>query len=192
LYENTSQAVPGLFVGDPSSTKIMLVGEAPGAEEDKLGLPFVGKAGRLLQQTLVELNLTNNIYITNIVKHRPPGNRKPTMGEVSICASKGLVREILCIKPQLILCLGRTPSEYFMSMADGGIGITREGSLRGLTFKIEHVDGWAIPVLCTWHPAYILRTPTKLDELKTDIQQAIAMTYKNEESNHAECTIKSL
>lgn len=168
LHEQAKQTVPGIFVGDRSHTNIMFVGEGPGADEDKEGLPFIGRAGQLLQKTLLGLGLTDNIYISNIVKHRPPGNRKPTMEEMSTCANKALIRELLHIEPQVVVCLGRTPAEYFMNLSS----VEKKGSLRGFQFDIKRDDGWTAPVLCTWHPAYILRTPAKYDELKEDILKA--------------------
>ena len=174
LYKTATRTVPGKLIGNPNTVRVMFIGEGPGADEDRTGMPFVGRAGQLLQEVLVDIGLTNNIYITNVVKHRPPNNRKPTIEEMSHCANEALIREIELLMPKQIVCLGRSPSEYMMTLADGGRGITKSGSLRGLNFSIIHDDGWSIPVLCTWHPAFILRRPDKKHELKEDLRLLIS------------------
>ena len=168
--------VPGLAINlTQENPDIMLIGEAPGADEDLYGKPFVGRAGQLLQKTLVELGITKNIYVSNIIKHRPPNNRKPTMLEM-IELGNEICKEIINLKPKTIVCLGRSPSDYMMWLAELPVSKSvingKKGSLRGHQFDLNHIDGWTIPVLCTWHPAYILRVPNKLHELKEDLQKA--------------------
>jgi DNA polymerase len=179
LEQNTTQAVPGILVGDRAD--IMLIGEGPGADEDRLGKPFVGRAGQLLQTTLQELNITNNIYVTNIVKHRPPKNRKPLPSEMDTCGEKFLLREIFIREPKAIVCLGRTAAEYFflqkkILVRHNYLANYHIGRIRGQTFEIES-GVRRIPVFCTWHPAYILRNPALLDELKEDLRKACEISY---------------
>ena len=175
LHKEALQAVPGISPSPLDNIDIMFVGEGPGEEEDKTGLPFVGRAGKLFQDILVKLDITTNVYITNVVKHRPPQNRKPTQPEMQTCGLHFLLHEIDTISPKLIVCLGRTPAEYLMKILGG----SHQGSLRGLRFSYM-----GTPVLCTWHPAYILRREDKLDELLGDLikaQQLInTYTYKEQ------------
>lgn len=173
LYKTATRIVPGKLIGNPNTVRVMFIGEGPGADEDRTGLPFVGRAGQLLQRILNDIGLIDNIYITNIMKHRPPNNRKPTIEEMDHCANEALIREIETLRPKKIVCLGRSPAEYMMTLADGGRGIQKAGSLRGLKFNITHDDGWSIPVLCTWHPAFILRRPEKRHELEEDLNLLI-------------------
>ena len=167
--------VPGVHCNSDNETvDIMLIGEAPGASEDELGRPFVGKAGQLLQQTLVRISVTKNLYITNVIKYRPPKNRKPTQLEM-IEMGQELCREILELKPKVIVCLGRSPAEYMMYLGE----TTKKGSLRGHSFPIHEYSYsvkeqqvepiWSSRVLCTWHPSFILRRRDKMPELEHDL-----------------------
>lgn len=171
LCETASQTVNSVHRGDITKIDYFLLGEAPGKTEDTIGKPFVGKAGVLLQGLLQELEMTDNLYVTNVVKHRPPQNRKPTAEEMSICGDLFLKNEINVIKPKTIICLGRTAAEYLITASLKSNDIPEEPylkrSLRGRSFTFNH-----IPVLCTWHPAYILRNPEKLEELKGDLNSA--------------------
>ncbi|MFA4931239.1 MAG: uracil-DNA glycosylase [Patescibacteria group bacterium] len=111
LSKTRTNAVPG--AGNPDS-EIMFVGEGPGKNEDLQGLPFVGAAGKYLEQLLASINLTrDDVFITNIVKCRPPGNRDPLPEEVSTCAPY-LVQQIALIKPKLIVTLGRHAMNFFL------------------------------------------------------------------------------
>ena len=137
---------------------LMFIGEGPGFEEDKVGKPFVGKAGQLLTTILNKMNISRErVYITNIIKCRPPKNRTPLREEVKAC-SKILRLELDIIKPEVVVALGATPLKYFN--VDGGI--TRA---RG---KWLNIDGsWIMP---TYHPAYILRLHGKaLIDAKWDV-----------------------
>jgi DNA polymerase len=147
--------------------KIMFIGEAPGEHEANLGLPFVGRSGQLLDRLLAQLSLVDaDYYITNGLKHRPPGNRLPTKNELSACVPKFLAREIQVVQPRSIVCLGKTASNIMLSIADHGI----PPRYRGYTFQYND-----IPVLFTWHPAYILRNPNKYSELLGDIKQMVEL-----------------
>jgi DNA polymerase len=134
-------------VGDERA-EWMIVGEAPGAEEDARGEPFVGQAGRLLDNMLaaVALRRGENVYIANVLKCRPPGNRNPEPFEVAQC-SPHLVRQIELIRPQLILALGRAAAQLLLN-TDASIA-----SLRGKLFRYQGVT-----TIVTYHPAYLLRS----------------------------------
>jgi uracil-DNA glycosylase family 4 len=133
-------------VGDERA-EWMLVGEAPGGEEDARGEPFVGQAGRLLDNMLAAIGLarTANAYIANVLKCRPPGNRDPAPFEVAQC-SPHLVRQIELIRPRLILAMGRFAAQTLLN-TDASIA-----SLRGRIFRYQNV-----PTIVTYHPAYLLR-----------------------------------
>lgn len=150
LYQGRKQAVPG--TGDRAATWLM-VGEAPGAEEDAAGLPFVGKAGKLLDAMLAALNLKREqgVYIANAVKCRPPQNRTPETAEMDAC-NGFLQQQIALIQPEVIVALGR-PAAYAVLGQEASIQ-----SLRGSVHYHER-DGRRIPVIVTYHPAYLLRQP---------------------------------
>jgi len=141
--------------GDPSAP-VMLVGEGPGAEEDRQGLPFVGPSGRLLDRMLASIGLAReagDVYITNVLPWRPPGNRNPTDAEIAACLPF-LKRHIALVRPRLLVLLGGVPARGLLGARDG---ITR---LRGRWHQLElpGVDA-PIPTLPTLHPAYLLRNP---------------------------------
>jgi DNA polymerase len=144
LRAGCTQTVFG--VGDESADW-MLVGEAPGAEEDRLGEPFVGQAGKLLDNMLAAIGLARgeNVYIANVLKCRPPGNRNPEPEEVAKC-SPHLARQIALIRPKLILAMGRFAAQTLLG-TDATIG-----SLRG---RVHQYQG--VPLVVTYHPAYLLR-----------------------------------
>lgn len=134
---------------------IMLVGEAPGGEEDQMGLPFVGRAGKLLDKMLATIGIsrTENIYITNLIYWRPPGNRDPSPVEMQICAPF-LSRQIELKQPKLLLTAGKFATQAMLGTEDG---IMR---LRGRRLRFTQ-DGLAKPIPCIplLHPAYLLRRP---------------------------------
>lgn len=164
LFSSTS-VVPGLGSKNP---KVMILGEAPGQEEEIQGKPFVGPAGKVLQSIVLELGVTiQDLYITNSVKHRPPNNRDPTREERNACAELFLVEEIALIKPKVILCVGKIPAR---TMADLSHIPLPEKGLRGLSFQYKD-----IPVLVSWHPAYILRNQYKRPELLADFKTALEL-----------------
>jgi uracil-DNA glycosylase len=145
LRAGCTQTVFG--VGDERADWLF-VGEGPGAEEDQRGEPFVGQAGRLLDNMLaaIELKRGENVYIANIVKCRPPGNRNPEEGEAAQCQPY-LARQIELLQPKLIVALGKVAASNLLS-SDAPIG-----ALRG---KLHQYRG--IPLIATYHPAYLLRS----------------------------------
>jgi uracil-DNA glycosylase family 4 len=152
LHEKRKQAVLG--VGDEQADWLF-VGEAPGAEEDARGEPFVGQAGRLLDNMLKAIGLARgkNVYIANVVKCRPPGNRNPAPEETQAC-QPFLDRQVALIQPRLIVALGKVAANTLLGRSD------TLGSMR----KTVH-DYRGIPLIVTYHPAYLLRTLT--DKAKT-------------------------
>ena len=133
----------------------MLIGEAPGAEEDARGEPFVGQAGRLLDNMLASIGMSRDgetpksVYIANVLKCRPPGNRNPQPEEVAKC-EPFLLRQIELVSPALIVVMGRFAAQSLLG-TDASIA-----NLRGKSHRI-HVAGRQIPVVVTYHPAYLLR-----------------------------------
>ncbi|MCD9229011.1 uracil-DNA glycosylase, partial [Ralstonia pseudosolanacearum] len=147
LCERRTQTVFG--VGDRQADW-MLIGEAPGEQEDRQGEPFVGQAGKLLDSMLRAIGLSREtgVFIANVLKCRPPGNRDPEPDEVAMC-DPYLKRQIALIKPRVIVVLGRFAAQSLLQTQ------TPVGKLRG---KVHEVDG--VPVVVTYHPAYLLRTLT--------------------------------
>lgn len=139
------------FRGAPSA-RLMIIGEAPGRDEDIEGKPFVGRAGQLLDKMLKAIGLTDaDVHITNVVYWRPPGNRTPTPQEALACRPF-LDRQIELVQPELIVALGGAAAKELLALNEG---IMR---LRGKWRDIK-IGGASIPVLATLHPAYLLRTP---------------------------------
>lgn len=137
--------------GNPAS-RVMLIGEAPGAEEDRRGLPFVGEAGQLLDLMLAAIGRDRTTsYITNMIFWRPPGNRNPTPQELAACRPF-VDRHIALVDPVVILALGNVPAKALLATEEG---ITK---LRGRWHSL-HINGKDIPLLPTFHPAYLLRQP---------------------------------
>ncbi|MCK5832476.1 uracil-DNA glycosylase [bacterium] len=138
--------------GDPSA-RIIFIGEAPGADEDRLGEPFVGRAGQLLDKIFAAMGLSRDkgIYIANILKCRPPRNRDPQPDEVEMCIPF-LMEQLRIIRPKVICCLGRIAAQNLLK-TDATLG-----RLRGRThyFKIDE-ETEDIPMIVTYHPAYLLR-----------------------------------
>lgn len=152
--------------GNPEA-KLMLIGEAPGAEEDRRGLPFVGASGQLLDRMLAAIGHDRtSCYITNIVNWRPPGNRKPSPAEMTL-SLPFIERHIALINPTLIVLLGDTAAKTLTNRTEG---ITR---LRGKWFAWPKPDGAeTIPVLPTFHPAFLLRSPGQKREAWADLLAA--------------------
>jgi DNA polymerase len=144
LHTTRTQGVVG--VGDPHA-EWLLVGEAPGAEEDARGEPFVGQAGKLLDAMLAAIGLKRgeNVYIANVLKSRPPGNRNPAPEEVAACLPY-LERQVQLIRPKLILALGRFAVQSLLETEE------TIGRLRGRVHRYQDV-----PLIVTYHPAYLLR-----------------------------------
>jgi DNA polymerase len=164
LYEGAGGYVFG--EGDPNSP-VVFVGEAPGEEEDKLKRPFVGKAGQYLNSKLEQVGLKREkVYITNVVKSRPPGNRAPTKEEMSSCLSY-LRKEIEIINPKLLVCLGATAMKGILGK---DYPITK---YRGQTFPYPYNP--SIKVFLTYHPAYVLRNPSADKEFTEDLKKVVQL-----------------
>jgi uracil-DNA glycosylase len=148
---------------------LMLIGEAPGADEDAQGLPFVGAAGQLLTELLmaVALDRKKDVFITNVLKCRPPGNRTPGDSEVVACLPL-LKRQIQVIAPRLLLLLGRVAAHALLGSADS------IAKLRGTTHTYE-----GIPAIVTYHPAAILRNPEYRGPTESDLQKAVHYLKEN-------------
>ncbi len=152
--------------GDPD-TKILFIGEAPGREEDLQGKPFVGRSGKLLNRILESAHAPReSVFITNVVKCRPPNNRRPLPAEIA--SNKPLLMgQIKIIHPKIICTLG---SSAFEGLVGRPVKITKE---RG-----NPIFWNGITVLPTYHPAYILRNPKELETLIRDIRAAISLSFK--------------
>ncbi|OLD46722.1 MAG: uracil-DNA glycosylase [Gemmatimonadetes bacterium 13_1_40CM_2_60_3] len=145
LYETATNPVAG--EGNPKA-ELVCVGEAPGAKEDETGRPFVGQAGQLLTKILAAVKLTREqVFICNVLKHRPPGNRNPRPEEVEAC-SPYLIRQLELIKPKVIVAFGTFAAQTLLNTK------TPIGQLRGLVHKYH-----GIPLVVTYHPAALLRNP---------------------------------
>lgn len=163
LYKTRAHPVPG---NGPIWTPLALVGEAPGAEEDTLGVPFIGASGKFLFDPATGVIPTvlgyqrEHVRVTNCVRCRPPGNRNPSPEEVRSCA-QFLKYEMLNIQPKVILCVGKFPATWF-----AGCEITM-GAIRGKAFEWN-----GIPVVATYHPAYALRqgkSPAIMEQIYNDL-----------------------
>jgi uracil-DNA glycosylase len=154
LHQTRTQAVFG--VGDPGA-QWLVIGEAPGADEDRQGEPFVGRAGQLLNSMLKAMGLAREqVFIANILKSRPPNNRDPRPEEVRECIPY-LYRQIELIDPRLILCVGRIAAQTLLATD------TPIGKLRGKLHHLApvHPAGKSRPMIVTYHPAYLLRSPAE-------------------------------
>ncbi|MBZ0199065.1 MAG: uracil-DNA glycosylase, partial [Ignavibacteriaceae bacterium] len=146
-------------VGNPNAD-VLVIGEGPGADEDKQGEPFVGRAGQLLTDILKAINFAREeIYIANIVKCRPPGNRTPFPDEMETCLPY-LRKQVAFIKPKVILCLGLTAAKGLLNLKDS------LGNLRGKVYKFEDAQ-----VMVTYHPAALLRNPNWKRPAWEDVKQ---------------------
>jgi DNA polymerase len=166
LWKTRAHLVFG--VGNPEA-RLMFIGEAPGAEEDQRGEPFVGEAGQLLNRMLNKMEISRQeVYITNVVKSRPPGNRNPTAEEIAACRPF-LLKQIQVIRPRVIVTLGAIATHALLETKDP---LNR---LRG------HWQQWrGFAVMPTYHPSYLLRVPQ--DRIKTwgDMQKVLVV-YRNQE-----------
>ena len=158
LSATATRGVPGS--GNPNAD-FMCLGEGPGANEDQQGLPFVGQAGQLLTKILAAVNLSrDDVFITNVVKHRPPGNRNPAPDEIVACTPY-LIRQLELIKPKVILALGTFAAQTLLNTK------MPIGKLRG---EVHRYHG--IPVVVTYHPAALLRNPSWKRPTWEDVQLA--------------------
>lgn len=160
LHQTRTQTVFG--VGD-RQTRLMVIGEAPGADEDRQGEPFVGRAGLLLNAMLEAIGFRRDqVYIANIIKCRPPGNRDPHAEEAAAC-QPFLHRQIALIQPRLILSVGRISAHNLLGTDEA------VGRLRG---RMHRFDPGDIPLIVTYHPAYLLRRPQEKAKAWADLQAA--------------------
>lgn len=156
LYKGATRAVPG--EGNPYA-EVMFIGEGPGFHEDRLGRPFVGPAGQFLDQLIRSIGLERkDVFIANVVKHRPPNNRDPLPGEIAAC-KKWLDRQIEIIRPRVIVTLGR----YSMNRYFPGQSISR---IHGQPRRVG--DVWVVPM---YHPAAALHQASLRRTIETDFQQ---------------------
>ena len=165
LSNSRKKAVPG--IGDPE-VKILLIGEAPGASEDIQGEPFVGSAGKFLDELLAEAGLKRRqVFITNIVKCRPPENRDPTTVEIETCTPY-LNRQIFILEPKFIVTLGKHSTAYIFSKAN--IPFNSITKAHGKTYEIS-IRGLEMTVFPTFHPAAALYNASYRDDLLKDFRQ---------------------
>jgi len=158
LHETRSQTV---FGRGSVCSDIMIVGEAPGKEEDQQGMPFVGRAGKLLNLFLESIGINRkSIFITNTVKCRPPDNRNPMIEEINAC-SGFLEEQIKIVNPSILVLLGKVAANRLL----GGDKVMSE-----LRQKIFHIDKFDIPIIVFYHPAYILRSPLKKLDMWEDLK----------------------
>ena len=150
------------------NSKTMLIGEAPGYEEDIQKKAFVGRAGKILDYLLETLNLTrNDVYITNIVKCKPPENRDPEQKEIITCFSY-LVRQLKIIKPITIICLGKYACQEIFKLSK--LPFSKISSMHGKSYKIKTSYGHA-QIIASYHPAAALHNPNILKILKEDFKK---------------------
>ncbi len=162
LHEQRRKAVPGEGVMEPL---VMVIGEGPGSDEDRTGIPFVGKAGQYLDRWLaaIDLDRKSNCFITNIVKCRPPGNRDPLPEESATCLPY-LERQIDLLRPKAILSLGRISAQIMTGHSEG------IGRLRGR--RHEHRG---VPLIATYHPSAVLRNPELRAPVWADLKSLRAL-----------------
>ena len=168
LHKTRTQTVFG--IGDIQADW-MIIGEAPGAEEDKSGEPFVGKAGDLLSTILESIGLARNkVYIANSLKCSPPGNRDAKKSELAQCRAY-LEQQIALVDPKIILCVGRVASQNLLQLDDP---ISR---MRGKVHSVQNPIKVEkdIPVIVTYHPAYLLRSPSQKEKVWDDLKLAFSL-----------------
>jgi len=159
LYKTATNHVPG---SGNSQAEIMIIGEAPGFFEDQKGLPFVGNSGKLLDKLLLSIKISRSeIFIANILKHRPPENRSPLPKEIKVC-TPFLKAQIQIIKPKIIITLGRFAMNYFFPLES----ISR---VRGQIKKIKW-QGFDLTIIPVYHPSAGLRNGAMLGDLELDFQ----------------------
>jgi uracil-DNA glycosylase family 4 len=158
LYKTRNKTV---FGSGSINAEIMIIGEAPGRDEDEQGEPFIGRAGKLLDAFLKSINLSREkVYITNTVKCRPPDNRNPSAEELDQCSSF-LTSQINAVKPKVLVLLGKVAAK---SLLDD------DSPMAELRQKRFFIDKYNIPIIVFYHPAYILRSPLKKSEVWEDLK----------------------
>lgn len=161
LHATRTQGVLGV---GPKRSDWLVIGEAPGAEEDRRGEPFVGAAGQLLDAMLraIGLDRKTNVYIANVLKSRPPGNREPRPEEVAACLPY-LAEQITLLQPKIMLAVGRIAAQTLLGT---------EAPLGRLRGKLHRFGGLNTPLVVTYHPAYLLRTPADKRKAWEDLKFA--------------------
>lgn len=168
LHEGRTHLVFG--TGNPHA-RLMFVGEAPGQDEDEQGLPFVGRAGQLLTKMIESMGFRrDDVYIANVLKCRPPGNRPPKPDEVATC-EPFLRKQIASIHPIVLCALGSFAAQAVLRRED------KISAMRGKFFSIDGVT-----VMPTYHPAYLLRNPSEKRTVWEDLQKIMAVLKKTEET----------
>ena len=154
--------------GHPSA-RVVLVGEGPGREEDRMGRPFVGPAGKLLDRIIASMGwLRQEVYICNVIKCRPPKNRDPLPDEIEACGPF-LRRQLQAIRPQAILALGSFAAQFLLSS---------QQPISRLRNQVHQFEG--IPVVPTYHPAYLLRNPMQKRQAWKDVQLLLSLLHKED------------
>lgn len=160
LHQSRTQTV---FGTGSQHAKLMIIGEAPGFNEDQQGEPFVGRAGQLLTAMIKSIGYQREeVYIANVLKCRPPENRDPTVEEVATC-TPFLNQQIAIIKPRLLLAVGRIAAHYLLNT---------KSTLESLRGQIHHFGAERTPLIITYHPAYLLRSPADKKKAYIDLQFA--------------------
>lgn len=163
-----------VFSRGAADAAVMVVGEGPGAEEDARGLPFVGRAGQLLDRMLAAAGLADRVFITNTVFWRPPGNRTPTPAEQMICAPF-VERALVLVRPKLLLLVGGAAAKSMLSKEEGIL------SLRGRWFEWRSSDGaLELPAMPTLHPAFLLRQPAAKKRAWSDLLTLVERLDRSE------------
>ena len=177
LHTSRRRVVPG---EGPLNARIMIIGEAPGEREDEEGRPFVGAAGQLLTKLLNTVGIKREeIYITNVVKCRPPNNRDPEPDEIEACRPY-LVTQILMIRPQIIICLGRHSAREVLTMAGyPEKSVSNISSIRGRVFNAR-IGDLNVKVLPTYHPAAALYNPRLRGIIEEDLRKVKILLGKGE------------
>lgn len=167
LHQTRKHAVPG--EGDPHAD-IIIIGEAPGRWEDLKGRPFVGRAGQLLDQVMDEVGLTRDqVFIANILKCRPPDNRRPKKEEVNQC-SPYLQKQIQLINPKVLVPLGNTAGEWLFGKYK--LEWPRITPANGQVYRVSTLMG-PLKIIPAFHPAAVLRNPNRMPDLKRAFQQVV-------------------
>ena len=182
LQESRTKLV---FGAGNANADLMFVGEAPGANEDRMGLPFVGRAGKLLDEMLAEVGLERgDVFITNVLKCRPPGNRDPLPAEIEIC-KPFLFRQIDLIRPKVICTLGNFATKLLSGQPTG---ITRvHGRPQAHTFGSQ-----AVTLFPMFHPAAALRTPAVLELLRADFGKLPPLLRDDEKEEPAAAAVEQM
>ena len=182
LHKNRKNTVPG---EGSLTTKLMFIGEAPGAKEDEEGRPFVGAAGKLLTKLLEDNGISRgSVFITNVVKCRPPGNREPYDDEIEACLPY-LVKQIALIKPKIIVTLGRISTKTLCSMA--GLHFTSMAKIHG-NVRAAYLNGVEVKLIATYHPAAALYNPRLRTVLEKDFE-IIAKVYREDSRGNRTYTL---